>query len=337
MFLLIFTLFAAHLWADNVVHLPQNADSTRVESKTAESKITTFDGEIKTLEKSATAAQNYTQKYYKRVNYENPFSSESHDYQDSIEVQESPKAPAPRKIYKRILRAHKPKLVIIIDDIATTRQLEDLARIGLKLTPSIFPHALNSQNMRAAAKNLDFFMVHLPLEAISYKDEIETLKTRDGREKMQAKIAQIKRTLPQTAYINNHTGSKFTQNRASMEALLSVLDAHNIIFVDSRTTPNSALNDIAREQNRLILYRDIFIDNRLDAASLRYQIIEGVKIAKDRGYAILIAHPHKETLNALHAAKNSLLQEVDVIYLNELDSMLKRANITQYANALKSP
>lgn len=140
--------------------------------------------------------------------------------------------------------------------------------------------------------------------------------------------------MPRTRYINNHTGSKFTEHKYNMKMLLSVLDSHNINFVDSRTTPNTTLNDIAKEENRLILYRDIFIDNELDSASLQTQINEGIKIAKDRGYAILIAHPHKETFLALANAKSTILKEVDVIYLNELDSMLKKANITQYAKSL---
>lgn len=241
----------------------------------------------------------------------------------------------PKKTYNKVLDSHKPKVVIIIDDIANTRQLGEVQSVGLKLTPSIFP--TDSAKMRKEAQKLDFYMVHLPLEANAYKDELETIKLSDSEAQIHTQIAKIKQNLPQTRYINNHTGSKFTQNRANMELLLSILDSHNINFVDSRTTQNTALPDIAKAQNRLILYRDIFIDNALDSHSLNAQISEGVKIAQDRGYAILIAHPHKETLNALKIAKDGALKEVEVIYLNELDSLLQKSNIAQYAQVLKSP
>ncbi len=246
----------------------------------------------------------------------------------------------PKKVYKKVLDLHKPKVVIIIDDIATPKQLSDIVAIqdaGLKLTPSIFPVAQNNAQMLERVANLEFFMVHLPLEALAYKDELDTISIYDSEDSIKRKIARIKQTLPNTLYINNHTGSKFTERRANMEFLLSVLDSHNINFVDSRTTQNTTLPDIAKAQNRLILYRDIFIDNALDSHSLMTQINEGVKIAKARGYAILIAHPHKETLNAIRAAQNGALKEVDVIYLNELDFLLKKSNITQYAQVLKSP
>lgn len=246
----------------------------------------------------------------------------------------------PKKVYKKVLDSHKPKVVIIIDDIATPKQLSDIVAIqdaGLKLTPSIFPVAQSNVKMLESVANLDFFMVHLPLEALAYKDELDTISIYDSEDSIRRKIARIKQILPNTLYINNHTGSKFTERRANMEFLLSVLDSHNISFVDSRTTQNTALPDIAKAQNRLILYRDIFIDNALDSHSLNTQINEGVKIAKARGYAILIAHPHKETLNAIRAAKNGALREVDVIYLNELDFLLKKSNISQYAQVLKSP
>lgn len=246
----------------------------------------------------------------------------------------------PKKVYKKVLDSHKPKVVIIIDDIATPKQLSDIVAIqdaGLKLTPSIFPVAQSNVKMLESVANLDFFMVHLPLEALAYKDELDTISIYDSEDSIRRKIARIKQILPNTLYINNHTGSKFTERRANMEFLLSVLDSHNISFVDSRTTQNTALPDIAKAQNRLILYRDIFIDNALDSHSLNTQINEGVKIAKARGYAILIAHPHKETLNAIRTAKNGALREVDVIYLNELDFLLKKSNISQYAQVLKSP
>ncbi len=246
----------------------------------------------------------------------------------------------PKKVYKKVLDSHKPKVVIIIDDIATPKQLSDIVAIqdaGLKLTPSIFPVAQGNTQMLERVANLEFFMVHLPLEALAYKDELDTISIYDSEDSIKRKIARIKQTLPNTLYINNHTGSKFTERRANMEFLLSVLDSHNINFVDSRTTQNTALPDIAKAQNRLILYRDIFIDNALDSHSLNTQINEGVKIAKARGYAILIAHPHKETLNAIRAAQKGALKEVDVIYLNELDFLLKKSNITQYAQVLKSP
>lgn len=320
-------IFASFLNADNVLDsavLQKSQNHTKnTESKSAQ---------IERLERNARRFNEYT-KYYTKRNYEKPFSSEAQDYKDSVEKSGAAATRQKPKVYKKLLKTPKPKVVIIIDDIANPAQLSAMQSIGLKLTPSIFPIAESNKKMSEAVAKLDFFMVHLPLEALTYHDEMETIKLSDSAEIITQKIAQIKQNMPKTRYLNNHTGSKFTASKENMELLLGVLDSHNISFVDSRTTPNTALPSIAEEQNRLILSRDIFVDNALDSASLNTQINEGIKIAKERGYAILIAHPHKETLLALKRAKEGTLKEVDVIYLNELDSALKRANIKQYAKS----
>ncbi len=310
--------------ADNIIHLSSN-----------ESKITQIDKEIKQLEQDAKDIESYTIQYKKRIDYSNPTSSEIADYKDNI-IQEviTPKIEnIPNKTpYENIIKVSKPKVVIIIDDVLNTKQLNDIKAIDLKLTPSVFPS--NNNDMINAIKDLDFFMVHLPLEAKIYTDELDTIKISDTTDRIKQKIQSIKSSMPNVAYINNHTGSKFTANKASMQNLLNILDDNKIKFVDSRTTPDTTLNEIANEQNRLILYRDIFIDNKLDSNSLNKQILNGVKIAKKRGYAILIAHPHKETLRALKVAKENILKDVDVIYLNELDEILQNANITKYTQRI---
>lgn len=299
-----------------------------------QNKIIAYDNEIKKLQEDSKKIDFYTKERSKGIDYNKPISSEVSDYQDSIKQisNEAKNQRKSKKIYRRILTSQKPKLVIIIDDIANKKQLDDVLNLGLNLTPSIFP-TKNPQMLNAVGK-LDFFMVHLPLEAHKYSDELDTIKLNDSKERVENKINEIKQNMPKTAYINNHTGSKYTENKEKTKELLKVLDSHLITFVDSRTTPNTTLNDIAKEQNRLILYRDVFIDNKLDSTSLNAQLKEGVKIAKDRGYAILIAHPHKESLDALKKAKSGILKEVDIIYLNELDSMLKNAKISQYAKKL---
>ena len=297
--------------------------------------IENLNKEIAQLEQDSKATKTYTIQYKKRVDYnKNPTSSEALDYKDSIieetftpkeeNKQEEKLQPIP---YQNVLRDSKPKIVIIIDDILNTKQLNNIKSIDLKLTPSIFPN--NNIDMINATNKLDFFMIHLPLEAKKYTDELDTIKIGDSIDRIRKKIESIKSSMPSVKYINNHTGSKFTANKKSVETLLSVLD-DNKIKLNIEIPKDKALNEIAKEQNRLILHRDIFVDNSLELSAINKQITEGIKIAKKRGYAILIAHPHKETLHALKLAKDNIFKDVDVIYLNELDEILQNAKITQY-------
>jgi len=59
----------------------------------------------------------------------------------------------------------KPKLVLIIDDIARPAQLKALKKMPWHITPSIFPPSELSKNTPKLAAGLKHYMVHLPLES----------------------------------------------------------------------------------------------------------------------------------------------------------------------------
>ena len=282
-------------------------------------KIQDFEDEIAKLKKSNNELKLIKQ-YRKRGSYENStISSESSDYEFN-ETQD--KQNLPNDLPLKNLNTKKPKIAIIIDDIATKSQLNEVLNTGLKLTPSVFPISNKNKEMKRAVNNLDFFMVHLPLEAKKYKDDLDTIMIKDSANRIREKIQQIKSSLPNVKYINNHTGSRFTEDRNSMDKLLFILEENNIDFLDSKTTTKSAIEKISKDTNKYFLQRDIFIDNELNLESINKQVKNGVEIAKERGYAILIGHPHKQTLKALKNAKKDILGEVDIIYIDELHKLI---------------
>ena len=123
---------------------------------------------------------------------------------------------------------------------------------------------------------------------------------------------------PKAKFINNHTGSKFTSNYNSMYYLFMALKENNLGFVDSKTTPHSKASLVEKKIKIPLYSRNIFLDNIEDSNYIRNQLKKAIKIAKKRGYAIAIGHPHKITLKTL---KNSadLLKDVKVVYIDELN------------------
>lgn len=224
---------------------------------------------------------------------------------------------------------HKPQLAIIIDDISTLEQLKKIQKIPLKLTPSIFPLSKATPSAKQIAEATPFFMIHLPLEAIKfYQKGYDWLLVSDSKEKIKEKVAKVKRDFPNLTYLNNHTGSKFTQNYKAMSYLLDALNQHQITFVDSKTihtsktasyfenNPTASLNPC---QKPPFLVRDIFLDNELNVFKITQALLQSIKIAKLQGYAIAIGHPHKETILALMNAREYLEKSgVEVVYVNEL-------------------
>ncbi|HEC1896373.1 TPA: divergent polysaccharide deacetylase family protein [Campylobacter jejuni] len=212
----------------------------------------------------------------------------------------------------------KPKLAIIIDDMANASQVRGLKALNLKLNPSFFPPDKNHSETPKLALKFDFYMVHLPLAAINYnKPELDTLNPNDSKERIFKKIKQIKKDFKDLRYINNHTGSLFTSNEEAMRKLYEVLKNQNIFFIDSKTIGNSKANKIAKELSMPYIQRDVFLDNEDDVNYVKKQLESAVKLAQKKGFVIAIGHPRKNTFKALEQSKD-LLKGVDLVYLSEI-------------------
>ncbi|WP_270966397.1 divergent polysaccharide deacetylase family protein [Campylobacter upsaliensis] len=211
----------------------------------------------------------------------------------------------------------KPKLAIIIDDMANEEQTRSLKALNLKLNPSFFPsHALHP-NTPKLAKEFEFYMVHLPLKALSFQNKMSVLSPEDSEEEIEKTIAKIKGEFKNLKFINNHTGSLFTSDEEAMRRLYKVLDKYHLSFVDSKTIHNSKAPKIAKEMQKNYIKRDVFLDNEDDVIYVKNQLLSAVKLAQKKGYAIAIGHPKKNTFKALKESKE-LLKSVDLVYLSEL-------------------
>ncbi len=252
----------------------------------------------------------------KEIEKENHLS-EIQDYQNSVK-KDSKKPKKIEIVNKKVIYSGKPKLAIIIDDVAFSHQTNLIKKIPFRVTPSFFPPTKRHPDTIALSKGFVFKMIHLPTEALSYgRAEPQTLKTVDSMDKIKTRIKTIKKLFPSIIYYNNHTGSKFTANYASMDNLIKVMRDEKLHFVDSRTTAQTKAPKISKKYGLKLYSRDIFIDNNIDKKLIKKQLLKAVAIAKKRGYAIAIGHPHKNTLNVLIGAK-SLLKDVDLVYLKDL-------------------
>ncbi|GIT99139.1 divergent polysaccharide deacetylase family protein [Sulfurovum sp. TSL1] len=213
----------------------------------------------------------------------------------------------------------KPKLVIIIDDVSTSSQLKDIQATGIKITPSIFPPSQRSGASHRLARGLEHYMIHLPMESgtAQFNRQAKTLMTNFDQEEIEARVKELRILFPTARYINNHTGSVFTDNYVEMRTLYRALRKEGFVFVDSRTIASTKVPMIAEEFGDTYVARDTFIDNEQTVPYIHRQLQKAVKKAKKRGYAIAIGHPHPMTMKALSSAA-AILNEVELVYLDEL-------------------
>jgi polysaccharide deacetylase 2 family uncharacterized protein YibQ len=216
-------------------------------------------------------------------------------------------APAPRAVPRAIPGAPsdgRPLIAIIIDDMGVDRaRTRRAAALPAPITFAFLPYAPDVGQQAATARRAGHeIMLHMPMEPEGREDPgpQALLTSLAGEESRRRLAAQLERLGP-VAGANNHMGSRFTADRGAMQPVLAELASRGLYFIDSRTTAATVATDMARAAGIPAASRDVFLDNETVAAAVRARLAEAETIARRRGAAIAIGHPHDATLAAIAA------------------------------------
>ena len=207
-------------------------------------------------------------------------------------------------VSKKIVSKPAYKVAIIIDDLGyNNHKADELLNIDAKLSFSVFPLAPNSKSIaeKANAMGKDV-MLHLPMEPYKYPEKNPgngSLLLRMSDEELEEILDRDIESVPFIKGINNHMGSRFTEDPKKMMVVLKKLDKEGLFFLDSLTSSDSVGYKLAKEVGLDTAARDIFLDNEKDIEYISSQVDKLIKISKKRGYAIGIGHPYPSTIEAL--------------------------------------
>jgi uncharacterized protein len=208
-------------------------------------------------------------------------------------------------------------IAIIIDDVTNKGQMAKIEQIGYPITMAFMPPTQFHKDSARIVPSTTH-MVHLPLEASNRNnEESNTLHVGDSLEKIDARIKQIREWYPNARYLNNHTGSKFTEDDTSMDRLIEALKKYNFIFIDSKTTAKTVANKYTKKYGLRYISRNIFLDNIQTKQTITEQLKKAVAIAKKTGLAVVIGHPHQITLQTLKESKE-LLSGINLVLVDKI-------------------
>lgn len=227
-----------------------------------------------------------------------------------------------------------PAISIIIDDIGY-RHHDDIRALDLPgpVAYAIMPHSpLGKRMSELATSSGKDVILHLPMEAI--EDEKNRFLG-PGALWLEMNQIQFMTTLnngagsvPNIIGVNNHMGSLLTMDRGRMEWLMDYLHTRNIFYIDSVTSRYTVAHTAASNKNVPYLKRDIFLDNSRDKKDIVSQFETLIKIAKRRGKAIAIGHPHPETIEVLELTLPRLDEYgVRLIGLGEMVKLTEREGL----------
>ena len=228
-------------------------------------------------------------------------------------------------------------IAIIIDDIGHNYEAgKRVINSSLPVTCSILPARPHSIKLaRLAHQNGKEVMLHLPMQASkSQKLGHGGLMSNMSKQEFTRIVDISIDAVPHAQGINNHMGSLLTRNTNHMEWLMQTIanrDEH-LFFVDSKTTAKTVAEEAAQSYHIPSVRRDVFLDSTAnDRIFVKQQIKQLIKIAKQRGYALAIGHPHQTTLSVLEQELSNLsTQDVQLVTVNEL---INTASSKKLANA----
>ena len=220
-------------------------------------------------------------------------------------------------------QAGEASLAVVIDDLGYSLvRAERVMALPAPVTLAVLPFAPETPAILDLARRTGHeIILHQPMEALpqSRGASIPGLLTVDmPAGHFESLMDAALRAVPGIVGVNNHTGSRLTQDHAAMRRLMGLLKGRDLLFLDSRTTPATVAYAMAREARIPAIERDVFLDHvpRRDAIHREFQ--RALAIARRDGHAVLIAHPYAVSLDYLEEALAALPPDVAVTSLRRL-------------------
>ncbi|MCI2282190.1 divergent polysaccharide deacetylase family protein [Colwellia sp. MSW7] len=218
------------------------------------------------------------------------------------------------------------RIAIIIDDIGYRYTDKNALSLPGAITYSILPHTPYGKRIaiKANANHKDV-MLHIPMEAENGKKlGPGGLTSAMNQKEIVASLNASLTEIPFAIGINNHMGSHLTQLDDPMLWTMNFLKQHHLLFLDSKTSPYSKAESIARMVGVPVHNRHIFLDNQLTQSYITKQFQALIRQAKSQKMAIAIAHPHPETIQALKRLLPTLAKNnIELVPLSDLYSTLE--------------
>ncbi len=200
----------------------------------------------------------------------------------------------------------RPLIAIIIDDVGVDqkRSARAVAELAPEVTMSYLAYAPHIREQVASAQEKGHpIMLHLPWEPDSAHEDPgpHHLSVTMPEAVLAKNLAANLDGFSGYTGVNNHMGSKFSRYRAGLELVMDELKKRHVFYLDSKTTPRSIAEKVAREKGLPTTHRDVFIDDDNAPAAVAAQIREIERVARCHGSAVAIGHPRDATLAALKA------------------------------------
>jgi polysaccharide deacetylase 2 family uncharacterized protein YibQ len=226
------------------------------------------------------------------------------------------RAPAPQKSAPPRKAAtpqvRQKQLFVVIDDAGlTVEETQQYLDLPIPITIAVLPHLKRTREVCAAISRYadKEIILHQPMEAYDASQDLgagailNSTRPADVAAILAGNLASVRGARG----VNNHMGSRVTENPELVQAVLRYCKANGLFFLDSKTAYNSQVPLMARHEHMHMEARDVFLDIQKDREYIRKMWGQAVGKARTQGYAIVIGHAWStETAAALRDSYQTL-------------------------------
>lgn len=215
-----------------------------------------------------------------------------------------------------IAPGEKPKLAIVIDDFGNNAAgTEEMLALPIKFTGAVMPEMEYTKADQAKLLNSGKAVIlHQPMEAhtgqrnwLGKTPILSSMTTEEAVNTFKGNLASVDKA----SGFNNHMGSKITEDKEKMTALLKEAKAKNLFFLDSLTTGKSVGEEVSKELGVPYIKRDVFLDSTQNLKTIEDNILRAAEIAKKKGTAVAIGHVGAEGGKVTAQALSNLYKQLE--------------------------
>lgn len=187
------------------------------------------------------------------------------------------------------------KVAFVIDDLGNNMKgTREILSIEVPLTVAVMPFLPSTKkDAELAYKNGHEVFVHMPMQPLKGKASWlgpGAITTDLSDEEIKSRINRAIDDVPHAIGMNNHMGSKVTQDKRIMRVIMGVLKQRGLIYLDSKTTYKSVAAKVAEEMGVPYAVNQLFLNDAHTVAHITGQMEKVCQRLGQQQSCIVIGH-----------------------------------------------
>jgi uncharacterized protein len=227
-------------------------------------------------------------------------------------------------ILAQIPQSKFSQISIVIDDLGyglTPALLQRLQELPLELNFSIIPGTPNARLIAEGCELLGRdYLAHIPWQPVNHELPVEAglIPVDVSQAELKEIIEAIFTELPGIIAANNHQGSLASKDKNFLRNFAEVWRTTGLSFLDSKTHAGTKIRSVFSEFDIPVIENRLFLDHVDNRKEIDRMLDEAVRLSRRFNEVIVIAHPRRNTLDALTEFVKRVPPDVRLVSVSDL-------------------